>query len=48
MAKAMTDDDTTSIIRLQDARALKQLRLLLNTPVSDQQCSKDTAGTDWC
>ena len=40
MAKAMTDDDTTPITRLQDARALKQLGLSLNTPVNDQQCSE--------
>jgi len=40
MAKAMTDDDTTPITRLQDARALKQLCLLHSTPVNDQQCSE--------
>ena len=40
MANAMTDDDTTSIVRLQDARALKQLCLLHSTPVNDQQCSE--------
>ena len=40
MANAMTDDDTTPITRLQDARALKQLDLSLSTPVSDQHCSE--------